>query len=125
MSYTRTEPKYYEFYRSASIGRALMDSLDELIQDGVITPQLAFKVLMQFDRATTETLSKHVKFKTSLKGHLSTYRLCDDVWTFFVKNPSFKIEGGELVQADKVKIIAVKSEQATAAEAKAKQPNAG
>jgi hypothetical protein len=27
------------------------------------------------------------------QGHLATYRLCDDVWTFVVKNPQFKMEG--------------------------------
>ena len=27
------------------------------------------------------------------QGHLSTYRLCDDVWTFVVKDPQFKMEG--------------------------------
>jgi hypothetical protein len=26
---------------------------------------------------------KQVKTKTTLKGHLHTYRLCDDVWTFY------------------------------------------
>jgi transcription initiation factor TFIIA small subunit len=32
-------------------------------------------------------------YKLRLQGHLSTYRLCDDVWTFVVKNPNFKMEG--------------------------------
>jgi transcription initiation factor TFIIA small subunit len=27
------------------------------------------------------------------QGHLSMYRSCDDVWTFVVKNPQFKMEG--------------------------------
>jgi hypothetical protein len=29
----------------------------------------------------------------NLQGHLSTYRLCDDVWTFVIKDPQFKMEG--------------------------------
>ena len=70
---------------------ALTDSLDELITDGSITPQLAMKVLMQvstepeplapfntmytdllstinarqFDRSLADTLMKQVKTKTS------------------------------------------------------------
>lgn len=28
-----------------------------------------------------------------VQGHLSMYRSCDDVWTFVVKNPQFKMEG--------------------------------
>lgn len=45
----------------------------------------------------------------SLQGHLHTYRLCDDVWTFIVKNPSFKMESNEMVSAPRIKIIACKN----------------
>ncbi|WWD21495.1 transcription initiation factor IIA subunit 2 [Kwoniella shandongensis] len=104
---------YYEFYRGSSIGTALTDSLDELITQGDIPPQLAMRVLQQFDKSLTECLQKNVKHKTTVKGHLSTYRLCDDVWTFVVKDPQFKMEGigsgAEVVTAPKVKIVACKS----------------
>ena len=43
------------------------------------------------------------------QGHLHTYRLCDDVWTFIVKNPSFKMESNEVVAAQKIKIVACKN----------------
>jgi transcription initiation factor TFIIA small subunit len=39
-----------------------------------------------------------------LQGSLDTYRFCDEVWTFLIKNVTFKIEGGQ-VHADKVKIV--------------------
>ncbi|KAJ3481039.1 hypothetical protein NLI96_g7940 [Meripilus lineatus] len=100
---------YYEFYRGSSIGMALTDSLDELITNGAITPQLAMKVLQQFDKSLADTMVKQVKNKTTLKGHLHTYRLCDDVWTFIVKNPSFKMESNEMVTAQKIKIVACKN----------------
>lgn len=45
----------------------------------------------------------------STQGHLHTYRLCDDVWTFIVKNPSFKMESNEMVSAQKIKIVACKN----------------
>ncbi|KAF9029143.1 transcription initiation factor IIA gamma subunit [Hymenopellis radicata] len=100
---------YYEFYRGSSIGMALTDSLDELITSGAITPQLAMKVLQQFDKSLADTMVRQVKHKTTLKGHLHTYRLCDDVWTFIVKNPSFKMEANETVGTAKLKIIACKN----------------
>ncbi|KIJ42416.1 hypothetical protein M422DRAFT_229285 [Sphaerobolus stellatus SS14] len=103
---------YYEFYRGSSIGMALTDSLDELITSGAITPQLAMKVLMQFDKSLADTLVGKVKAKASLKGHLKTYRLCDDVWTFIVKNPTFKMEHNDVVTAQKIKIIACKNADA-------------
>ncbi|KAI0037224.1 transcription initiation factor IIA, gamma subunit, helical domain-containing protein [Vararia minispora EC-137] len=100
---------YYEFYRGSSIGMALTDSLDELITSGAITPQLAMKVLQQFDKSLADTLVKQVKTKTNLKGHLHTYRLCDDVWTFIVKDAQFKMESNELVNTSKIKIVACKN----------------
>ncbi|KAJ3710485.1 transcription initiation factor IIA gamma subunit [Lentinula raphanica] len=100
---------YYEFYRGSSVGMALTDSLDELITSGSITPQLAMKVLQQFDKSLADTMVKLVKNKTALRGHLHTYRLCDDVWTFILKNASFKLDSAELVSASKIKIIACKN----------------
>lgn len=46
-------------------------------------------------------------------GHLKTYRFCDNVWTFVLKDVEFR-EVQELVKADKVKIVACdgKSSQA-------------
>lgn len=41
-----------------------------------------------------------------IQGSLDTYRFCDEVWTFLIKNVHFKMEnGGQTVQADKVKIV--------------------
>ncbi|KAG7439195.1 transcription initiation factor IIA, gamma subunit [Guyanagaster necrorhizus] len=91
---------------------ALTDSLDELITSGAITPQLAMKVLQQFDKSLADTMVKQVRVKTTLKGHLHTYRLCDDVWTFIVKDPSFKMDNNDYVKAPRIKIIACKNGEA-------------
>lgn len=107
-----------------SIGLALTDTLDDLISDERINPQLAMKILSNFDQAITETLQKSVKsrlqFKVSrrrrrlaaaradapVQGSLDTYRFCDEVWTFLIKNVTFKMDNGtQSVQADKVKIV--------------------
>lgn len=98
----------------------------------------------QFDRSLAETMAKQVKNKTTLKvrrrgsvfvlfahnrkpivprslplpgsqGHLHTYRLCDDVWTFIVKDASFKMESNEMVNTSKIKIIACKNADAVEA----------
>jgi transcription initiation factor TFIIA small subunit len=42
----------------------------------------------------------------NLQGSLDTYRFCDEVWTFLIKNVTFKMDNGSVsVQADKVKIV--------------------
>lgn len=40
------------------------------------------------------------------QGSLDTYRFCDEVWTFLIKNVTFKMDNGTPpVVADKVKIV--------------------
>lgn len=55
---------------NGSLGVALTDALDELIGDERIDPQLAMKVLTQFDRVIAETLNEKVKARLSFKVNL-------------------------------------------------------
>jgi transcription initiation factor TFIIA small subunit len=97
----------YELYRRSTLGCTLTDTLDELIQDQKMNPQLAMRVLTQFDKSMTEALAD-VRTKCQFKGHLHTYRFCDDVWTFLIKNAQFKIEH-ETVHVPCIKIVACKT----------------
>lgn len=56
-----------DFLRLCSIGLALIDTLDDLVHDGRIEPQLAMKVIATFDRAITEVLADKVKARLSFK----------------------------------------------------------
>jgi hypothetical protein len=58
-----------------SIGLSLTDTLDDLINDGRIEPQLAMKILANFDRAITEVLADKVKARLNFKvhGHLVSF----------------------------------------------------
>ncbi|KAH7426654.1 hypothetical protein KP509_10G010700 [Ceratopteris richardii] len=94
-----------ELYRKASIGTSLTDALDELVTNGSITPLLAVKVLMQFDKSMNEALQTKIKSKVSFKGHLHTYRFYDNMWTFLLENATFK-KDNENLHVDLVKVIA-------------------
>lgn len=50
-----------------SIGMALTDTLDDLITERRIEPQLAIKILANFDRSITEILAAQVNTKLSFK----------------------------------------------------------
>ncbi|KAF7488087.1 Transcription initiation factor IIA subunit 2 [Sarcoptes scabiei] len=96
----------YQFYRNTTIGNTLQETLDEFIQSGQISPQLASKVLLQFDRTINVALSHRVKARLTFKaGHLKTYRFCDNVWTFVLRDVEFR-EVQDLIKIDKVKIVA-------------------
>lgn len=55
-----------------SIGLALTDTLDDLISEERIHPQLAMKILGNFDQAITEALQKNVKSRLQFKVNAKT-----------------------------------------------------
>ncbi|XVE55633.1 hypothetical protein DITRI_Ditri03aG0174300 [Diplodiscus trichospermus] len=82
----------FELYRRSTIGMCLTETLDEMVSSGTLSPELAIQVLVQFDKSMTEALESQVKSKVTIKGHLHTYRFCDNVWTFILQGASFKNE---------------------------------
>uniref|UniRef100_H2ZB97 Transcription initiation factor IIA subunit 2 n=1 Tax=Ciona savignyi TaxID=51511 RepID=H2ZB97_CIOSA len=95
----------YQLYRNTSLGNSLQESLDELIQSQQITPQLALRVLLEFDKAINHGLSSRVRNRVTFRGDLNTYRFCDNVWTFVLKNTEFT-DCLMKVKVEKVKIVA-------------------
>lgn len=93
-------------YQRSTVGQALAEALDEMVHSGQIQPTLANRVLNKFDTSVSECLQR-VTSKCALKGRLKTYRNCDDVWTFVLRDFHLRSES-ESVVADKVKIIACK-----------------
>lgn len=118
-------PAYYELYRRSTIGTTLTDALDTLISDEKIQPQLAMRILNNFDRIISELLKNELgisKSKLTFKGDLHTYRFCDDVWTFIIKNVLIKLTdvsdsgnndlNDNEINVDKFKIVACNSKKA-------------
>lgn len=54
-----------------SIGLSLTDTLDDLINEGRIEPQLAMKILGTFDRVITEVLADKVRARLTFKVFIS------------------------------------------------------
>ena len=97
----------YQHYRNTTLGIALQDALDEQIRTQQITPELGLKVLKQFDRSISATLSQKAKTKYTFKGTLRVYRYCDNVWTCVIDGAEFKeSHGNDLIHSSKVKIVA-------------------
>ena len=96
----------YQLYRNTTLGISLQDSLDELISSQQITPDLALKVLKQFDSSMSTHLSR-VRTRYNFKGKLRVYRFCDNVWTCVVEDVEFRdTQGQDNVSARRVKIVA-------------------
>lgn len=95
----------YELYRRSTLGMTLTEALDELIQSQQLSPQLAIKVLMHFDSCMAEALSQRLRTRATLKGHMNTYRFCDDVWTFDLDAATIRLDD-ETIATRNVKIVA-------------------
>ena len=57
----------YEHYRNSSIGLALTDCLQELVDAGELDSDLQEKILVNFDKSIAESLAQIVKTKVTLK----------------------------------------------------------
>ena len=96
---TRTPSRMsYQLYRNTTLGATLQESLDELMQLQMLSPALALRVLIQFDKSINNALATRVKNKLHFKADkLNTYRFCDNVWTFMLKEVEFR-ENSELAK---------------------------
>merc|ERR1712223_1152499 len=96
----------YQLYRNTTLGHTLQEALDELMQMQMLSPALALRVLVQFDKSINSALNTRVKNKLNFKAEkLNTYRFCDNVWTFMLNDVEFR-EINELGKIDRVKIVA-------------------
>ncbi|CAI9293389.1 unnamed protein product [Lactuca saligna] len=104
----RNQMATFELYRRSTIGMCLTETLDEMVSSGILGPELAIQVLVQFDKSMAEALDNQVKTKVSIKGHLHTYRFCDNVWTFILQDALFKYDECQ-ENVGRVKIVACDS----------------
>jgi len=96
----------YQLYRNTTLGHTLQEALDELMQLQLLSPNLALRVLLQFDRSFNTALGSRVKHKLGFRARkLNTYRFCDNVWTFMLNDVEFR-DVSELAAVDRVKIVA-------------------
>ncbi|KAM0869550.1 hypothetical protein ACQ4PT_040606 [Festuca glaucescens] len=97
-----------EIYRNTSIGRALTDALGEMVSSGKLDPLLALQVLLHFDESMGAALENLVTSRFIFKGNLRTYRYCDSVWTFNLRDVTLR--NGDISQdIGKMKIVACDS----------------
>jgi len=88
------------------------------------------RILQNFDQSIATVLGDKVKARMTFKvdrlrleteygtcayivsqGHLDTYRFCDEVWTFIIKDVKFKLDNTNTVEAERVKIVACQSKE--------------
>jgi hypothetical protein len=90
-------------YRQTTIGRGLTLTLDQMMEERLLTTDLALKVLHQFEKALLNTLATmdYGSEKAAIKGDCVTYKNSN----FNVKDAEIRLNSREVVRADYLKII--------------------
>ncbi|CAH8496985.1 unnamed protein product [Schistosoma intercalatum] len=102
---------YHEMYRSTTLGTTLREALDEMLAHNLLQPGMDHKVMQKFDQCISNALAKRVKNRLSLRGHLNTYRNCDNVWTLVMNDVEIK-DSSAIMTVDKIKIVACEGKNA-------------
>lgn len=98
-----------QLYRQGTLGKALEEALDELVQSGAITPQAAMRATEHFDKSVVENLGKATSTAT-MKGGLLSYRYVNSVLTLNMRDVAFDFKergrGSQSVDSGSLKVVA-------------------
>lgn len=76
----------YAVYRMCSLGVALTDTLQHMVDTDQLSETEAMQVLFQFDKSINKLLPRHVSADCTMTGQLNSYRYRDQVWQLYTKN---------------------------------------
>jgi transcription initiation factor TFIIA small subunit len=94
-------------YRQSTLGKTLMEVLQELEKEKKISEQMSSKVLEIFDRSICEEISTIKKQKATIKAKVTSFKNCDDIWIFYSKDATITITNDKKTTiCSKLKIIA-------------------
>ncbi|KAH7827454.1 Transcription initiation factor TFIIA small subunit [Monocercomonoides exilis] len=97
-------------YRQSTIGRSLIESLSEMIEQGFYSPEEADMILAKYDESIARRIGTGMDVKCAVRGHLHSYQTCDGITTLDVDNGvTFKC-GSETVNVGTVKFVCCQAE---------------
>ena len=102
----RNENGTLNLYKKTILCAKLVESINELKNQGQITPNLEKKIIAKFDEIMCDEINKLSKSKNTIKGQVASFRNCDDIWIFYCKDIVLKLDKISL-SIPKLKIIAL------------------
>jgi hypothetical protein len=93
----------YDVYRGTALFDTWSETLQEMVDDEELSPELAGKVLDTFDASMNEQISA-TKSTGKLAGNLHTYRYSDGIWQMTLENAKLQlgntVGGGDVCMGD-------------------------
>ncbi|KAJ0962985.1 hypothetical protein J5N97_028107 [Dioscorea zingiberensis] len=88
-----------DLYQRSTIGMCLTETLDEVVSNGTLGPELAIQVLVQFDKSMIEAFETQMKSKVIIKvgvscPHVHLINSCGSAWfiVFSFRTPLVSID---------------------------------
>ena len=93
-------------YKKTIIWTKLSEALQEMKEQHKITTSLEKKITEKFDEIICQELANCSKSKNTIFGKVTTFRNCDDIWIFYCKDVTLKIDKDNIT-IPRLKIIAL------------------
>ncbi|GLC36021.1 hypothetical protein PLESTB_000530100 [Pleodorina starrii] len=105
----------FQIYRNTSVGESLMETIEQLAEEGKLPEEVALAVLKQFDTSMSEAIKKFVTGKATMKANMKTYHYYENVWTFSLEEVEFKLNqagsgsmaGAQTMKCNTTKVVVV------------------
>ena len=95
-------------YKKTILWTKLDEAMKELKSQHKINTALEQRIMAKFDDIICDELASQNKTKNTIKGTVTSFRNCDDIWIFYCKDVSINLEKEkESISIDKLKIIAL------------------
>ncbi len=106
----------YSHYREGTLGVALQETLDEFVEEGVLSAEQAVRALQHFDVEMNKHLEQQEKMDPmfmQMEGTISHYRNAENVWNWQLEDATVKfapVESGlkrsKPISLGRVKVVA-------------------
>ena len=79
-------------YKKTILWTKLSEAMEELKMQNKISDVLEQKIITKFDEIICQELANQTKNKNTIKGTVTAFRNCDDIWIFYCKNVTINVE---------------------------------
>lgn len=94
-------------FRSSTLARCLIESLDEMITEGRLDEALYEQIMEAFDGSIIHSLTQHASTRAIIRGNKESHNCCEGVWLLDTTKFKFSTKEGDVLTADKLQIVAI------------------
>ena len=95
-------------YKKTILWTKLSEAMEELKKENKISAGLEQKIITKFDEIICQELATQTKTKNSIKGTVTSFRNCDDIWIFYCKDVTINVDKEkDKITIPNLKIIAL------------------